>query len=137
MSRVLARESAYKLIFEYMFSKEYNEHTFDIFASVNMADEDVAYMQDVYRGVVKKYDQLIDVVKEYAVGYAIDRIYRLDLAALLLAIYEIKYMDDIPVSVSISEAVNLVKRFSTEKSSTFVNGVLSSVAKAEDKDNDN
>ncbi len=134
MSRVLARECAYKLIFEYLFSQDINEHTFDIFSSANCTDEDIAYMKDVYHGVVKKYNQLIDVISQYSVGFNVERIYKLDLAALLLAIYEIKYMPDIPVSVSIAEAVALVKRFSTDKSSSFVNGILSSVAKnLEDK----
>ncbi len=131
MSRVLARESAYKLIFEYLFSKEVNDRTFDIFAMGNLAEEDVAYMKDAYYGVVGKFDSLLDTVSEYAVGFSVERIYKSDLAALLLAIYEIKYMDEIPVSVSISEAVGLVKRFSTEKSSSFVNGILASIAKAE------
>ena len=63
-------------------------------------------------------------------GFNIDRIYKLDLAALLLATYEMKYMDDIPLSVSISEAVELVKTYSTEKSNSFVNGILSSVYKS-------
>ena len=52
-----------------------------------------------------------------------------DMAAKLIAAYEMKYMDDIPLSVSISEAVELVKTYSTEKSYSYVNGILSSVYK--------
>jgi N utilization substance protein B len=58
-----------------------------------------------------------------------ERIFRPDLAAMLIAIYEMKYMDDIPMSVSINEAIEIVKRYSTEKSGKYVNGILSSVYK--------
>ena len=80
------------------------------------------------------YDYTLNVVpgseiEKYAVGFKPDRIFKADMAALMLAIYEMKYMPDIPMSVSISEAVELVKTFSTEKSPTFVNGLLASVYK--------
>jgi N utilization substance protein B len=91
---------------------------------------EIDYISTVYRGVISKYDELKDIVAEYARGFDVDRVYKLDLAALLLAIYEMKYMPDIPLGTSIAEAVELVKIYSTEKSYSFVNGILSSVYKS-------
>ena len=129
MSRKVAREYAYKLIFEYSFSRVPNLHTYTLFASADVDDNDVKYLEKVYYGVIDKYDEILGIIAQYADGFALDRIYKTDLSALVLAIYEMKYMVDIPASVSISEAVILVKKYSTEKSNSFVNGILSSVYK--------
>ena len=128
--RKKARDSVYKLIYEFLFSGERNERTFAILTATDMPSEELDYMKRAYYGVTDRIDELKSVVSEYAVGFDIARIYKPDLAALVLAIYEMKYMDDIPLNVSISEAVELVKTYSTEKSHAFVNGILSSVYKS-------
>ena len=129
MSRKVAREYAYKLIFEYSFSKVPNTHTYMLFSSADVDDNDRAYLEKVYYGIIDKYDEIVSIIAGYSRDFAVERIYRTDLCALILAIYEMKYMDDIPLSVSINEAVLLVKKYSTEKSNSFVNGILSSVYK--------
>lgn len=129
MSRKLARECTYKLVFEFLFNKTINKRTYEIFENSDLDESDVAYMQKAYLGVVTNYSELMDIISKYSEGFSEDRIYRTDLSALLLAIYEMKYMTDIPMSVSISEAVELVKKYSTEKSNQFVNGILSTVYK--------
>lgn len=130
MSRKVAREYAYKLVFEYLFSNTTNSRTYQLFACADLDEKDVEYLENVYFGIAKKYDELINVVSEFSHGFNIDRIYKTDLSALLIAIYEMKYIDDIPLSVSINEAVILVKKYSTDKSNSFVNGILSSVYKS-------
>lgn len=129
MSRKIARESVYKLVFEYLFLKKVNRRTYDILASVDLSDVDRKYMLNVYSGIIYNYDSLISIIDELSEGFSLERIFKPDLAALLVAVYEMNYMADIPHSVSISEAVELVKRYSTEKSNQYVNGVLSSVYK--------
>lgn len=130
-SRKKARDSVYKLIYEFLFSgRNPNSRTLSIITSVDIAEEDKDYINAVYFGVIENYDELVEIIAGYSNGFNLDRIYKLDLAALLLATYEMKYMDDIPLSVSISEAVELVKTYSTEKSNSFVNGILSSVYKS-------
>lgn len=130
MSRKVAREYVYKLIFEYTFLRYPDTRTLTQFSQVAELDvSDVSYLEKTYNGVITYYDELIRIIGKYSQGFAIDRIYRPDLSALLLAIYEMKYADDIPLGVSISEAVVLVKKYSTEKSNSFVNGILSSVYK--------
>ncbi|MBO8424262.1 MAG: transcription antitermination factor NusB [Firmicutes bacterium] len=127
--RKKARDGVYKLIYEFLFSGEANERTFAIMTAADMPAEELDYMKRAYYGVIEHIDELKSIVAQYAVGFDIARIYKPDLAALVLAIFEMKYMDDIPLNVSISEAVELVKIYSTEKSHAFVNGILSSVYK--------
>ncbi len=130
MSRKLAREYTYKLIFEFLFNLTPNTRTYGVFSNSDLDEADVMYMEKVYYGVVNSYPELKEIITEYSQGFAFERIYRTDLSALLISIYEMKYLKDIPPSVSISEAVNLVKKYSTEKSNSFVNGILSSVYKS-------
>ena len=68
-------------------------------------------------------------IEKYAIGYGLDRIYKPDLAVLILAISEMTYNDEVPDSVAISEAVTIIKKYSTAKSGPFVNGILASVYK--------
>lgn len=129
MSRKVARENAYKLVFEYLFNFVPNNKTYSVFSNGDMDDSDIKYLEKVYYGVIENYDELCRVISDYSQGFALDRIYKPDLSALLIAIYEMKYMEDIPTSVSINEAVDLVKRYSTDRSNSFVNGILAAVNK--------
>lgn len=125
MSRKLARESAYKLIFEYIFTQKPNKVTFEMFSEAGLSDADKKYLLETYKGVIDHYTELLDTISSFAENFSLERIFRADLAALLLAAYEMQYNDDIPDSVCIAEAVELVKIFSTEKSHQYVNGILS------------
>lgn len=129
MSRKLARESVYKLVFEFLFLNEVNQRTFNILSSIELADSDREYMQRAYFGVIQKKKEIMQIIEELSEGFTLERIFKPDLAALMLAIYEMKYMEDIPLSVSIAEAVEIVKKYSTDKSNQYVNGVLSTVYK--------
>lgn len=128
--RKKSRDSVYKLIYEFLFSGVENTKTLAIMTSGDLPMSEYDYITTVYKGVISKIDELKDIVAEYARGFDVDRVYKLDLAALLLAIYEMKYMPEIPLGTSIAEAVELVKIYSTEKSYSFVNGILSSVYKS-------
>lgn len=134
MSRVTAREAAFKLVFEFLFSGEINKRTFGIFSAAEEDESESEYIREVYCGVIDHYDELVEIIGRFSEngaekGYTVDRIYKPDLAVLLVAVYEMKYMDNIPNNVSIAEAVNLIKRFSTDKSHRYVNGVLSAINK--------
>lgn len=127
--RKKARDSVYKLVFEYLFLGRENPRTLAIMTAVDMPGSESEYITTVYRGVIEHADELKETVSKYAVNFKSDRIFLADMAAMLIAVYEMKYMDDIPLGVSISEAVELVKTYSTEKSYSYVNGILSSVYK--------
>ena len=129
MSRKNARETVYHLVFEFLFLGRANDVTFNIVSSPQDVAQEIDYVKDVYRGVIQNYEELLGYIAKYSETFTVDRIFKPDLAAMLIAIYEMKYRDDIPLSVSISEAIELVKRYSTEKSNKYVNGILSSVYK--------
>ncbi len=134
MSRVTAREAAFKLVFEFLFSGEINKRTFGLFSAAEDDETESEYIREVYCGVIDNYDELVSIIGRFSEngaekGFSVERIYKPDLAVLLVAVYEMKYMKSIPNNVSISEAVNLIKRFSTEKSHRYVNGVLAAVNK--------
>ncbi len=129
MSRKTSREQAYRLIFEYLFNRDECSVSYDIVtSSADITAEDVEFITSLYRGVISHFDELKSIVAECARGYVIDRIYKPDLAALLLASYEMIYTDT-PKLVAISEAVDLVKSYSTEKSGSYVNGILAGILK--------
>ncbi|MBO5925370.1 MAG: transcription antitermination factor NusB [Clostridia bacterium] len=131
MSRKNARVLAYQLIFGYVFTKVKNDELLAEYQTDDtLSMDDKEYIGRLYEGVVDKYDELIFHISDNLHGYTIDRVYKSDLAAMLLAVYEIKYMDDIPNKVALNEALEIVKDFSEERSSKFVNGVLAGVLKS-------
>ena len=124
MSRRDARDIGFKLVFSYSFDKEENNEVLEEYLASVDAD-DGAYIREVYKVVTSHYDELVEEVSKHADKFEIDRIYKVDLAILLLAVYEIKYMEQVPFKVSVDEAVNLAHKYSTEKSGKFINGILS------------
>ncbi len=134
MSRKSAREYAYKLVFEYIFDKDASTPTLsEIFKDPNLNTSDAEYIRAVYEAVQAHYDDIIESIKRNAKNFKLERIFKPDLAALILAIAEMQYIDDIPLNVSIFEAIELVKMYSTDKSYQFVNGVLAGVYKELEK----
>lgn len=130
MSRRSAREIVYKLTFEFLFCEEANDTTLDLLLlDAGLTDDDKEYVKRVYGGIIYNFEELSGLIEKFAIGFVTDRIYKPDMAALLLSAYELKYEKDMPPAVSISSAVELVKRYSSEKSNSFVNGILSSINK--------
>lgn len=127
MGRKEAREQAFKLVFEYSMNNEKNETLLNEILLEN--EKESAYITNIYEGVIDHYDALKDMIKEASKEYSVDRIFKVDFALIMLALYEIKYMEDIPVAVSINEVLNLAKKYSTDKSTGFINGVLSAYSK--------
>jgi N utilization substance protein B len=132
MSRIQAREKAFVLIFEYLFNHTTSDITLDsIVQDLSFTDDDRQYIQIVYEGVTQNFEELQNLIAQYSEGFKIDRIFKIDLGILMLAVYELKYMQDIPISVTCNEAVNLTKTYSTEKSPSYVNGILANIIKKE------
>lgn len=128
MSRKQARETVFKLIYERCITGEDNKLSFDLYTQ-NFSGDDLEYIKTVYQGVGKNSEFLNNIIQRYSKAFKLDRVFKIDLAALLIASYEMLFMDDIPQKISINEAVELSKKYSTEKSYRFVNGILSSVIK--------
>lgn len=131
MSRSTAREHLFQLTFEQLFSEDKNDVTLEAYLmDASLTDADKLYVRKAYDGIYSHLDELKGIVAKYSNGFNIDRIYKPDLAAMIVSVYEMKYVPEVPAAVSINEAVELVKRYSTEKSKSYVNGVLASVNKA-------
>ena len=91
-----------------------------------------AFTEKLSGGVGERLEELDQVIETYAVGWSKSRISKVALSILRISIYELKHMEeDVPVSVSINEAVELAKKFATDEDAAYVNGILGSFAKAE------
>lgn len=85
------------------------------------------YAKEIYRIVIEQKEEIDNKIKNNLKDWTMDRISKVDLSILRLALSEIVGMEDIPTTVSINEAVELAKKFSDEQSSKFINGVLGNV----------
>lgn len=129
MKRRLAREEAFILIFEKQFNSAPVEEILEIAKEVRDLEPD-EYINTVFTGVYDNLEALDEIISEKAIGWKINRISKTSLCILRLSIFEIKFMEDIPVSVSINEAVELAKKYATPEDASFINGILSSVEKS-------
>ena len=130
MNRTAIREKAFKLIYSLEIQK-YNslQEQIDLyFESENIVDlEAKEYIQDAVLGIEDNKKEIVELIeKNLKSEWKIERISKIDLAILKLAIYEIKY-NDIPFKVVINEAVELAKKYGEDTSKNFVNGILASV----------
>ena len=92
-------------------------------------DKDAEYMLTKLKKIVDVVDDIDKVIEEASVGWKLNRMNKLDLTVLRLAVYEIQYDEDIPDKVAINEAVELAKKFGGESSPSFVNGILAKIVK--------
>lgn len=141
MSRRLARESAIKFLFSIDFNKEENleemlgeffeapEEQIDDEYQDTLSENDIKYAEEVIKGTIDNMQHIDKLIQGNITGWTKDRIVKVDLAVLRLALYEILYRDDIPDSVAINEAIELAKKYSTEESGSFVNGVLGKIVR--------
>ncbi len=99
------------------------ESVFDI-EKVCSEHSDIDYIRTVSKDIVSKQEMIDDVIRKYCEGWSVEHMGKAELAILRLAIYEMKYADDVPYGVAINEAVNLAKSYGDDKAPSFINGVL-------------
>ena len=132
MNRTEIREQAFKLIYSLEIQKkEEKEEAIELYIENNNITNKNAidYIRDAVFGIEKNKKVIIEnIEKNLKADWKIDRISKIDLSILKLAIYEIKYKD-IPFKVVINEAVELAKKYGEDNSKNFVNGILASVVK--------
>ncbi|SES70879.1 NusB antitermination factor [Natronincola peptidivorans] len=125
MNRKSARELCMKIIFEMLMNKEYDIKKLDNYL---LEDEDTntqkEYIEDVINATVNNIVEVNGIIEEYAIGWTLERIAKVDLAILQLALVEILYIEEIPYNVSINEAVELAKKYSANESTSYINGIL-------------
>lgn len=128
MGRRASREMAMKLLYQLEIQKENMEEQKKLFFEENtLAEKDRAYISNVIEGVYANQEFINNMIEVHSKGWKIGRISKVDLSIMRLSIYEICFRDDIPYNVSINEAVELAKKYSSEEAGSFVNGILSKV----------
>lgn len=127
--RRVARENVFKLVFEFTFYHVANEETLNLLlVDSDLNEDDKEYINSTYLSVMASEDRLKEIIQAHLEKYRLDRIYRPDYAVLLLATYEL-IAHTAPDAVIINEAVELSKKYGTDKSGAFVNGVLAKIVK--------
>lgn len=129
----VTRKEARRILFELVFEREFrsdenSEEIYDLACEVRDLPEN-KYIKDGFFGVCENIELIDAVIGNYAHKWRTDRLSKASKTAIRLAVYEILFVDDIPESVSINEAVELIKTFGEEKARAFINGVLAGIVR--------
>ena len=136
MNRSLSRELVFKFLYELEVQHENLEEQVALFIENNEITDEKAieYINEIVNGVEKNKEEIVNLIsKNLKKDWSIERISKVNLAILKLAIYEIKYME-LPYKVGINEAVELAKKYGDDSAKQFINGVLASIVKEDSKE---
>ena len=131
MKRSEMREQAFYLTFEGLFPNGDNLDELIELYSENV-EEVCTYAKEVFEGVDKNREGLLDIINKFSNSWKADRLPKTTLAILLVALYEIDYVDSVPVNVAINEAVELAKKFAGKEDASFINGVLGAYSRSKE-----
>lgn len=120
-----ARENAFKLIFESLFH-EYDEVLSKENLTVLKKEDDNKFFEDIMKNFNEHKELLKEEIEKHLKNFEYDRLFKIDLAIIYLAVTEIKFCET-PKAVAINEALELAKKYSTDKSSKFINGLVSAI----------
>ncbi len=138
MSRSKLREKVFQLVFRVAFNGEEElpqqaEFFFEDEQQEGLTEKEQQQIQDKFDRIVEKLAEIDAMIDEKSVGWNVQRLGKIELAIMRLAVYEIVFDETIPDSVAINEAVELAKKFAAEDSPAFINGVLAKFVPKEDK----
>ena len=137
MSRKKARDNAFKCIYQFEFTDKPDIDNIlkDCYMENDNIEDEKEYIEKVVRGVYSNLEQIDKDILSKLKNWTITRIAKIDLAILRLAIYEIMFINEIPVKVTANEAVELAKTYGNTDSKSFVNGVIAKVIEERQEDN--
>ena len=127
MKRKRSREIAMELLFSMEISKNSYEETIECFVEdyeMDLKTIDLEYIKEVMKSVVDHKEEIDEIIKNSLINGTIDRVSKVNLTIVRLAIAEMLYINDVPEVVAINEAIELTKKYSDDKSVSFVNGAL-------------
>lgn len=133
MKRRELREHVFQLLFRIEFYED-TEMTdqmkmfFEDIEMVTVVGKDKEYIENKYDDIISKLEEIDAFINGIAEGWKTNRMGKVDLTLIRLAVYEMKYDDEVPVSVAINEAVELAKKFGGDESPAFINGILAKLA---------
>ncbi len=129
MSRRLAREAAFKALFQVdVVGAKPGKAIHYAMEGLILTDEEISFATENFRGTLENVEEIDDLIKQNLVNWELERIASVDRSLLRLAVYEITFCSDIPPTVSIDEALDMTRKYSEESSVSFVNGVLDKIA---------
>ena len=131
LSRRRIRESAFIIVFERSFGNYELDELFEIAKesdTIPINDEVIKIVKGVYVHI----DELDNIISQFSQKRSLERIPKVNLSLLRLAIYEAKYSENVPVNVAISEAVAIAEKYAFESDAKFINGALGSFSRSED-----
>ncbi|MCI2778087.1 transcription antitermination factor NusB [Clostridium perfringens] len=132
MNRVKSREYLLQLAYQMEITSETALETFNSFMEnedISKDDLDLAYIKSGLLGIEENKEKLDSLIESQLVKWKLNRISKVNLSILRISTYEILFADDVPGKVSINEAIELCKKYSDNKSVSFINGVLDKVYK--------
>lgn len=131
MSRIMARDAIFKLTFELCFHKPEEGVLFEEFLKDNPLDSaNVEFVKNTYTGIIEHFDEILNIISNNIKGYTLERLFKVDLAILIVATFELKFdKQKTPINIVANEAVELAKKYSTEKSYAFINAVIANIEK--------
>lgn len=130
MNRKLSREKSMELLFGMTLNKENVEETLETFIENyegNIKDIDLTYVKQLLIGVDNNKEEIDGIISNNLHNWKIDRISKVNLSILRLAAYELLYSNEVPKGVAINEALEITRKYSDEKSVSFINGVLDKI----------
>lgn len=128
-SRHATREALVKYLYAIEFQEESAEKFLDTYEGAHANDINRDFFSKLLKGVEEHKEELDKIIEEHSENWNMDRIAKIDLAILRIALFEMLHMKDIPESVSINEAVELAKTYSHDDAGAYINGILGSVQK--------
>ena len=127
MKRKRSREIAMELLFSMEISKNSYEQTIESFIEnyeMDLKTIDLEYIKEVMKSVTDYKEEIDEIIKNSLINWTIERVSKVNLIIVRLAIAEMLYIDDVPEVVAINEAIELTKKYSDDKSVSFVHGAL-------------
>lgn len=127
MTRSLMREHIFKILFrlEFHSREEMEEQARFYFDEVkNASEEDILRITNKALAVADKLNEIDEQINNVSEGWPTNRLGKAELSIMRLAVYEMKYDDDIPVNVAVNEAIELAKKYGADNAPSFINGVL-------------
>jgi N utilization substance protein B len=136
-SRRRAREHALQILYQVDVGEVDLEAAIELFwDEVDGDDEGILFASRIARGVSQNLAQIDEIIERFSINWKLHRMPGVDRNILRIAVYELLHCPDIPVMVSINEAIELGKRFSTGESGAFINGILDKISKNVEVDKD-
>ena len=129
----MTRQKQRRVVFQLVYSLNYQgidqkESVLSEFYHQNSSQEEFPYINDTLTGICEKWNEINQIIESALKNWTMNRVSAVCLAILRLAVYEVKFNEDIPVRVAVNEAIEIAKEFGEDDAGSFVHGVLGKIA---------